>query len=193
MRRCHHAAFKSQVQFLKVKQYSTIPAAFDRSTDESDFWLSPLLNRSVVFAPLTPGGAVTFSTRPNWSRYKATTAVWTHVLQVVFNAVGAKSTFVCADARIRGIGLQISVAVLTVGANFKHCRVLFPASPGGVDLPGVLSRSRHEGCYVPDGTLFAHAIHAFHRGNAREWRADAQWPLAPGRVTVETKFRLLGA
>ncbi len=56
----------------------------------------------------------------DWSRNKATAAIWTDVAQNVFDTCGAECTLIGTDACLERIGWQRLVAMLTGGPEFKH-------------------------------------------------------------------------
>lgn len=58
--------------------------------------------------------------RSDWSRNKASTAVWTDVTQDSIDAGGAKRALVATDTRFKGVRRQRLVAVLASWSEFKH-------------------------------------------------------------------------
>ena len=58
--------------------------------------------------------------RSDRSGNKAAATIRTNVAQDILNAIGAKRTFIGADACLKGVGWQSFVAVLTRGPEFQH-------------------------------------------------------------------------
>ena len=58
--------------------------------------------------------------RSHGPNVEATTAVGAYVAQDAFNTSATESAFEGADARLRGVGRQLRIAVLAVGTEFKH-------------------------------------------------------------------------
>jgi hypothetical protein len=66
------------------------------------------------------------ATRAYRPRLESTTAVRAHVMQPLLGAVGAESALVRADASLRRVRWQISIAVFTVGAQLQSHRGQLP-------------------------------------------------------------------
>ncbi len=75
-----------------------------------------VLAKEVVTFPVLRG--------PDWSGNKSATAVRADVLQDVIDTRGAERALVGADARIKRVGKQRFVAVLTGRSEFKHATSL---------------------------------------------------------------------
>jgi hypothetical protein len=56
--------------------------------------------------------------RSDGARYESATAVGTDIAQHVFDAGGTERTFIGADACLKGVRRECSVAVLTGGPEF---------------------------------------------------------------------------
>jgi len=77
-----------------------------------DFCARRILAKKIVILPILR--------RSNRSENKAAATIWTNVPQDILNAIGAKRTFIGADACLKGVGWQSPVAVLAGRPEFQH-------------------------------------------------------------------------
>ena len=72
--------------------------------------------------------ALPVSRRSDGSWDKATAAVWAHVGEKTFGAVAAKRALVAADARVRGLGRKLDIAVLACWSELEHGVQVIPVA-----------------------------------------------------------------